>query len=353
MLAFGIPAKRAPEPTGFLVLEDGGYLLNEDGGRISLNVQATPPTHGIEWQVVYDQLVNSQGTIRPTFTALKYANGRYVAVGYSSVTNRPYAVTSTDGIVWTEVAPVAPAQYPAGATRFSCVTYSPALDEWMLVAPHTSGSMIYISPDNLASFPSALESGLTNIASFECSDDSTFVALSANISYVSGNRQVWDTCLFNGAVFRSVRITYQNGLFFALDTYQGTAKNLYSADGYTWQEFVTTRNFNQLLWLKDKWWAIDGVSVPYYSVDLITWTQAVFSASVTVLKMAYTDGTYLVGGFISGQGSIVATSQDGINFLVRQSPSFPLNNVENLIGADGKFLWHMANGLSTKLYLSL
>lgn len=353
MLLFGIPATRAPAPTGFLLLEDGGYLLNENGGRISLNESNLPPIHGLQWQKVYEQPLTSGlgGTIRPTFNDIKYADGRYFAVGSSAVTNKPYAITSTDAVIWTEVAPVIPAEYPVGVTKFSSVLYSTVLEKWILVAPHSAATRLYLSSD-LVSW-SAIDALLPNIAQLQYNGVSYVARTEGNIFSVSTNLTTWVDCLFNGAYFRASGLTQDSGVFFSSNTYQGSSRNLYSYDGATWQEFGTSLVLGpQILRGRGRWWATRGFNAPYYSSDLITWTQVTLSGPMTVTQIGYTDNTWLIGGFVPGQGIRIALSQDGINFQVLQSANFPTTSPTTIIGANGKFLWHSFNVSYVYMHLS-
>jgi hypothetical protein len=368
MLLFGIPATRAPAPTGFLLLEDGGYLLNENGGRISLNESDTPSGFNIQWQKVYEYIGT---TFRPTFNDIKYANGRYVAVGkvLESFNDRVYAITSVDGITWTEI----PQSKFVGSTTllnlqaFNSVEYSTALGKWILAAtftgygggpPDTPGTRFYQSSDMVTwTYTDALlvlsdlqYNGVRYAAK-------RFVNIfDGSIIHYATSLASWTAPTFpsvGGSSFKAGNLDQVEGTFFALGVFaEDGGKVLYSNDGVTWQQFESAINFDRIYRFQGRWWAIDGTAVPYYSYDMVTWTQAVFSAPASCRGMAYANGIYLVGG-TSGSSSLIATSRDGINFDV-QIGSGPeaSGSVQHLLSANGKFLWQHAGLDAQRIYLS-
>lgn len=348
MLAFGIPATRAPEPTGFLLLEDGGYLLNEDGGRISLDAPPPPPLHGLAWQ---GSFVND-GSVR--LYDVTYANGVYVAAGSQGVgSSVPVAFSSTDGLNWTQI--TFPFSFADGAF-FTSVVYGAG--NWVLAATTSTTSavptMLYISP-NLTSWSSG-DASLNAITSLAVKG-STFIATSRNaLLFYSTTLSSWLPCLMGTRQLENnelavswyrKNLVVENGYFFALNHYAFGVSNYglhRSADGITWERISvsvsgTARILTGLRFINGRYYGSASGLRPFYSTDLQTWelvSSDVISYTTNLLPVSYTDGTYLGIASVSGNGLL--TSQDGLTFKARKPAGSPHAVSEKIIGANGRFV---------------
>ena len=346
MLAFGAPPTRAPEPTGFLQLEDGSYLLNEEGGRISLNALPAQQVHGLAWAA---SLIED-GSLR--LFDIAYANGKYVAVGAIGISeNYPAAFISTDGITWQQIN--FPFSFATGAF-FTSVVY--ANGNWVLIATTSNisavPSMGYTSAD-LVNWTSG-DIGLNAVTALAF-NGTRFIATSRNdYLFQSTTLTSWTPCLMSTRQISNNELTgfwYRknlrviNGYFFALNHFTFGVSNYglhRSVDGITWERVPvvvngTERLVTSLSYVNGRYYGTASGIPPYYSSDLLSWTAVALTSTYAGVGVEYTDGTYL--GLVSvSSGNGLLTSQDGIAFKVSRASVMPPSTSEKILAVNGTFV---------------
>lgn len=349
MLGFGAPPTRAPEPTGFLQLEDGAYLLNEEGGRISLNVAPAPPVHGLAWAGYF----NDYNTVR--IWDLAYAAGKFVAVGGTGVgDNTPIAFSSVDGFDWQQI--VFPFSSWAPNAFFTAVVY--ANGNWVLIATSSIISAVpsigYTSPD-LVNWTSG-DIGL-NAVTHLTFNGTKFLAASRNdLLFQSDTLSGWAACTMSASARQLTsnevstywyrkNLRSLNGFFFVVNYYAFGVSNTgvhMSADGITWVRKPVVlsgieRTVASLSYINGRYYGTATGSVPFYSSDFSTWTFAT-PGGITAggAGVGYAEGTYLALG--GSTTSVLMTSQDGVTFKNSRAAVMPVVASEKIISAGSTFV---------------
>ena len=347
MLAFGAPPTRASEPTGFLQLEDGAYLLNEEGGRISLNAPPLPQVHGLVWAA---SLIED-GSLR--LFDIAYAAGKFVAVGAVGIgENYPAAFSSTDGFTWQQI------NFPfsfAPSAFFTSVVY--ANGNWVLIATTSNisavPSMGYTSAD-LVNWTSG-DIGLNAVTALAF-NGTRFIATSRNdYLFQSTTLTSWTPCLMSTRQISNNELTNYwfrrnlrviNGTFFALNHYAFGVSNYglhRSVDGITWERVPvvvngTERLVTSLSYVNGRYYGTANGLLPFYSSDFLSWTPTVLTgATAGGAGVGYADGTYLALGTMSSNNTLLV-SQDGVTFRGARASVMPPSTSENILAVNSTFV---------------
>lgn len=319
-----------------LAFRSGNVVVNQSGRNIFLRYNGTTwvseaiPGNGLPQLNSQATTYSITGGLTPQ-TALGFGAGLFVALTWNS-----YAITSPDGITWTQrnlpsVKNWSSVAYGngrfvavSGYTSFSTsAAYSTdginwtastcELGKWIAVA-YGNGLFCSVRSDATSSAQTSTDgvtwSAVTLAASTNWADivygNGVFVAKSDGSSgntifNTSSNGSSWTS---SGALgFNAGCIAYGNGIFVALNGAGGNASYV-SGDGLTWQVFTAnlpaTGSYNKLVFHNNTFFGFRSSSSSYiYSYDGRTWMTGSLSNTVTGMAAAGNGVIATVSGLAS------------------------------------------------------
>ena len=258
-----------------------------------------------------DLVINYQTVSLPvqaTIRSIVYANGVYVAVGYSSTT--PKILTSPDGITWTQ-------QTSPINSRLFDVTYANGL----FFAVGDGG--VITSPDGITWTAKSTVYGLRGIIYA----NGLFILVSTNGIYTSPDGITWTTRVYG----YMMDVTYANGLFVAV----GYEVILTSTDAITWTKVIDDPAIDlySITYGNGLFVATGAQGHIYTSPDGTNWTKQVSPVTNNyIFSVTYGNGIYVA----VGESGVVLTSPDGINWTKQTAPV--TNNFWCIKYINGKYI---------------
>lgn len=301
-------------PYGTITWAGGRFLAGANG-------IATSPD-GVNWTLAY-----SDPAIQPYLSSIVYANGVYVAVGYSA--NGAVMLRSTDGETWTPEA--------TGLDNYGDTTYALSTVDYgdgLYVAagqkstPTTAQDIILTSPDGInwtqQSLPNGGYDAIINNGGISSGayGDGTFVEGGVFGVYTSPDGVNWAEQYFPWLIYN---LSFEGGKFVgAGEDYQNyplqVAAAFTSPNGIDWSGQDIAPRQSSLLDLSsirylDGQFILSGYLGVWTSPDASNWGQ-VFAgpASNGFTCLGYGGGHYLLLPPLENPDTLVFTSSDGIDW---------------------------------------
>jgi len=276
---------------------------------------------GVTWTAVKYSSFN--------YPDIAYGNGKFVVVG--SYYGRGKIAYSSDGINWTDVK-----------------NFSFKKDEYFRNIAYGNGMFVAVGYRKIAYSPDGINWTAVKNSSFKKDEDfrniaywnGMFVASSVDKLAYSPDGITW-TAVKNKSFSD---IAYGNGKFVAVSG----VFTMVSSDGVNWTEKKTTfgkdSNVRNIVYGNDKFIAVEYYrDTSYSSDDGINWTAGDININAPPfmrggmgIALAYGDGK-----FVTGKGSKMAYSSDGINWITIADSAFNAfvgSYINKIIYADGKFI---------------
>jgi hypothetical protein len=304
---------------------------------------ALTSTDGITW--TNPTVVASTNTL---LEGAAFGSGKFVLVGRDSNFNAA-AFTSTDGTTWTPANPIAGT---ANSTGFIAVGASPT----GFVA--AGGNLVYSSVDGvswtartsaLPSAPRQLGPISEGVSSATFAGTQFFVVGNYGSITTSPDGNTW-TRRSSGTI-ADLGAVLHDGTRFVASGSGGTI--LTSPDGSAWTQLTTgsTADFNLLAYSGARY-VTAGFSGIYHSTNLTTWTAVAGTTFDRWTAIAYGGGRFVVANSATTLGT--RTSTDGVTWSAATTITGAGGNTSALVHGNGLFVLTMVGFGSTpaKIYTS-
>jgi hypothetical protein len=296
-------------------------------------------------------------------TAVTYGNGRYVSVGNSGL-----ITSSTDAIMWNQVA-------SPTSDYLASITYGNGI----FVAVGVSGNILR-SNDGISW--NIVNSGTTQNLLKVLYGNGSFIAAGEGVILISADGIAWTAAnveVFSGTI---LGVAYGNGVYVAGGgNYGNSGPLLYqSVDGWNWQRVTTSADTapimtvtfglgvftcgrmystdglfwhwsdletpaRDLVFANGVFVASDGVDgLMLRSTDGLHWSSSVgFQNPVTSLGVTFASGVFVATGDYSGDGRVIR-STDGLNWVPADPDAFHRETLWATAYGAGQFVAVGENG---------